>query len=326
MGKKASTKKATTKKTTAKKTTAKGALLELSAVPTAGEETPEQGYTLVQAAKILGEPDASLELVLRETHSEEELQAMGAKVGSDRIVEDGERLCSGALLLLQSKDPEIKQACTSAGLTPELVTLLVHALLRLDGMTRTSGQASASKKVSQEVLQAAFDAALAEGKRLRMEIRDRLERVARLDTSVAAQLGQGSVLPTSTGGLASQLDTLASLVDGAVQHKEPRVQGLARLRGLRSQDAEALRQVAGRLRELAQHRGSEGRPKAAERQANLDVQDGYCLVLLSELLGAWRGVARRSRKVQRPMLYQLRSYFQGQSRNSTGENEPSPPS
>jgi hypothetical protein len=61
------------------------------------------------------------------------------------------------------------------------------------------------------------------------------------------------------------------------------------------------------------------------RQARLDVLDGYCLVLITHVLGARRGVAWRTRKVRKPSLIRLRSYFQGRFREDDDEPAPTPP-
>jgi len=231
-------------------------------------EGDEQGYTLRQAAALLGEPDAALDAALRAGHPDDELQAEGARVASDRIVEDGERLCSQATLLLQSGEEDIQKSRLSAGLTREL----------------------------------------------RLEIRERLERVANVDRAMEARLAQRSVQPSKASGLAEHLDELALLVEGTLEGS-PEAQGLARLRGLSQADAEALRRVAGQLRVAEQEEGSDGRARATERQARLDVLDGHCLLLVGEVLGALKNMARRTRKVRRPTLYRLRGYFEGSKRH-----------
>lgn len=282
---------------------------------------PSLGYTLEQAARVLPSPDAALEAALRQAHPAEQLQSEGAKVASDRIVEDGERLCSQALLLLQSDDVDIKQACVHAGLTRPLVTLLVHGLLRLDGAVHQAQQATLEGQKARASSTASMEQAVAEGRRLRLEIRDRLEAVALVDAAVSKQLASDSVQPSSADALAQQLDALAGALRVVLDGKDTTSRGLAALRGLSSGDISELEQAAQALRQGAQEQGSDGRAGAAERQARLDVLDGYCLVLLGHVLGALRGVARRTRKARRPTLIRLRSYFQGRS---GGDDEPAP--
>ncbi|MCS6899219.1 MAG: hypothetical protein RMJ98_00900 [Myxococcales bacterium] len=285
---------------------------------------PSLGYTLEQAARVLPSPDATLESAIRQAYSDEQLQTEGAKVASDRIVEDGERLCSQALLLLQSDDEDIKNACAKAGLTRPLVALLVHGLLRLDGVAHQTQQATLEGQKARATSAANLEQAVAEGRRLRLEIRNRLEAVALVDAAVNKQLASSSVQPTSADGLAQQLDALAGVLQAILSGKDATTHGLAMLRGLSKEDVSALKQAAERLRRGAQEQGSDGRAGAAERQARLDVLDGYCLVLIAHVLGALRGVARRTRKVRRPSLIRLRSYFQGRSRDED-EPEPAPP-
>jgi hypothetical protein len=47
-------------------------------------------------------------------------------------------------------------------------------------------------------------------------------------------------------------------------------------------------------------------------------------MLIGQVLGALRGVARRTRKVQRPALIRLRNYFQGRSGDDDPTPEPAP--
>lgn len=182
-------------------------------------------------------------------------------------------------------------------------------------------QTTTGAQAEREASAAVMADTVVEAKRLRQEIRERLKRVGKTDAAVGKQLAQDASQPTTATALASQLDNLAHLLDQTLAHRERKVQGLARLRGLSPDDATTLRQWAGKLREAQQSRGSNGRARAAERQANLDVQDGSCLLLLGELLGALRSAARRTRKVRRPTLYRLRGYFQGHGGH---DEEPAP--
>ena len=281
----------------------------------------ERGYTLADAQRVLGAPDAAHEEAVRAGHPDEELQRKGAAVASDRIVEDGERIASQATAILLSQDADVQTAARAAGLTKALVALLVDGLLRLDGTAHQSADQTSAGRTDRQSRTAAIEAATTTGRRLRLEMRERLQQVTRADAALAQQLTTGSRQPTTADGLASQLDTLARLVEGSLGHGDTRVRALASLRGLTTEDVKALRQAAGALRDADQASGRGGSAVGAERQARLDILDGYCLVLLSAVFGALRTMAQRTRKVRRPYWVRLRSQMKDEGEEQPPEEE-----
>ncbi|RYE93240.1 MAG: hypothetical protein EOO75_04820 [Myxococcales bacterium] len=266
----------------------------------------ERGYTLADAREVLGPVDVMLEGAIRAAHPDEELQKRGSEVGSERIVADGERIASQAVALLLSDDDDVREAARAAGLTRPLVALLVEGLLRLDGAFHLLQDAGTAGRSERQTSAQAIEAATVSGRRLRLETRERLQQVARADSAIALQLEAGGRQPTTADALAGQLDILARLVEGTLGHGDPKIRALVELRGLTADDAKALRQAAGALRNADQASGSDGRAAGAERQARLDILDGYCLVLLRAVFGALRTMAHRTRKVRRPSWVRLR--------------------
>jgi hypothetical protein len=250
---------------------------------TPASEVAEVTYSLERAAEVLGEPDGGLEEALRASHPDEVLRAEGIKVASERIITDGERLCSQALSILVSKEPDVLKAASSAGLSRGWLSLTVASLLRLRGQA-TQGQQHRKVSARQRAsASASLDAAVAEGRRLRRLALERLPLVVRGQPDLEATLQQNRQSPVDVDALAGQLEGLASLILAVVQHKDTVVRTIALARQFSANEGEELRKSADAIRVAKDVKGPAGAARQREQQAVLDVLDGLCLLLLGEV-------------------------------------------
>jgi hypothetical protein len=144
---------------------------------------------------------------------------------------------------------------------------------------------------------------------LRQTTRRKLSLLLKLDRVLLDRAQTSATTPPNGEQLARQLDDLAGVVRAAVSHTSPGVRTLAAARALTAQSASDLTAAAEQLRAALNARQGDVRDKTQERQATLDIQDGYCLVLLGELLTILRDMADRTPKVRRPTLLRLQGYF-----------------
>jgi hypothetical protein len=287
---------------------------EREGTPVAGQE---ESYTLEQAAVKLGPGDAALEQALREGHADDELQAEGAKVASERILADGERLCSKALVHLGDPDPDVLQALRKVGLTRPIVALTVDALLRLKGAVVRGAEAGASGAENKAAATLTIEQATARGRQLREDMLGRLQLVQRADAQLSRAFAALLARPTTAERLTSQLEGLAALVRGVIQHSSDAVRALAASKGLDPEDADELDSAAEELHGAIARRVANDPTRRQQRQAVLDVLDGLCLLLIDDVLQALRAAHRRTPKIARPQIHTLASYF-----GSRGRGEP----
>jgi hypothetical protein len=266
-------------------------------------------FSLERAAGVLGAADPLLEQAIRASHPDEVLRAEGIKLASERILADGERLCNHALSLLESKDPEVQKALVGAGLSRGWLALTVDALLRLKGHASQGKQQRHASAQHKAATTASLEATVAEGRKRRRLALERLELVVKGRPDLETALQQNRQSPTNFEELAGQLDGLATLIEGTLQHTDPLIRTLAQARRLSQEEASALRTGAQLIRESLDTKGPAGTARQKEHQAILDVLDGLCLLLLGEVFRALRTVAELTPKARRPTLYTLRSYY-----------------
>jgi hypothetical protein len=286
-------------------------------------EDEEGSYRLSTAAQRLGPPDPALEQALREAHPDEILRAEGIKVATDRILADGERLCSKALVHLESKDPEVQQAARRAGLTRPLLALTVDALRRLQGTRDQLEEEQGTRAKKRFVKAVSLETALARGRALKRQTLERLVLVRKADVVLAEAIGRAAERATQPEQLATQLTALSSLVGGLSEHASPTVRTLAAAKALGKDDAEELTQVAELIR-LASGQITPRNTRHEEQQAILDVLDGLCLVLLDDVLRALRAMARTTGKIHKPRLHTLAGYFGARGKAEEEPEEPAP--
>jgi hypothetical protein len=288
-------------------------------------EEEEGSYRLATLAQRLGPPDAALEKALRATHSDDTLQGEGARVATDRILADGERLCSKALVHLESKDPEVQQVARKAGLTQPLLALTVDALRRLQGTQQETEEAQGKQTKRRFVAAVSLETALARGRALKRQTLERLVLVGKADVDLGKAIQQAAERATRPEQLAAQLATLAPLVGGLASHSNPTVRALATAKALTEEDATELAQSAELIRQAVERTVSRD-TRREEQQAQLDILDGLCLVLLDDVLRALRAMARATGKVRKPTLRTLASYFgaRGKAEEEPEESAPGP--
>src|ERR1700759_5377455 len=118
----AKTKKATRAAKTASPRVADEAQIASKATKTA----PSDRYNLVQQHQRLGAADPQAKAALAASHSRDELLEEGREVASGRILDDGTRLGSHALVLLESGDAKVLATAAEAGLTRHTLALTVE--------------------------------------------------------------------------------------------------------------------------------------------------------------------------------------------------------
>lgn len=307
MGKESKKTESKSKKTSSK-TAKKTAGLVKHATPSTSAPA-ENTYSLERAASVLGEVEPLLEQALRASHPDEALRSEGVKVASERILADGERLCSDALALLESKDKDVRQALDGAGLSRGWLALTVDALLRLKGQASQGKDHRQSSARQKATTGASLESALAEGRKNRRLALERLALVVKGRPELETSFQQNRQTPTSTEALTSQLDGIAAMIDSILQPADPMLRALALARQFSAAEAEALRQGAKEIREARDIKGPAGAARQKEHQAILDVLDGLCLLLLREVFRALGTAAELTPKVRRPTLYTLRTYY-----------------
>lgn len=288
-----------------------------------GPGAEETGYRLAEAAQRLEAPDAALEQAIREVHPDEVLHAEGVQVATDRILADGERLCSKALVHLESKDPEVQQAARKAGLTRPLVALTVDALRRLQGTQEQVASGREKQSSKRAVGAVTIESAVAQGRALKRQTLERLTLVRKADVVLEEAILQASARALKPAQLAAQLTSLATIVGGLSTHTNATVRSLAAAKALGGEDATELAQAAELITRITS-RLTPGNVRNEEQQAQLDVLDGLCLVLIDDVLRALRAMARMTGKVRRPVLFNLLTYFGNRGKAEDEPEEPTP--
>ena len=273
-------KKSPAKKSPAKEPTSPGT------PPVPGDEgTPEGGpqFALSALAAELGAPDPALIAALLQDTPDSELVERGTRIASAKVVTDGVRMFGIGWTFYKGATAAQKQRLR--GCSRELLALGVAEILRLEQLVdqqQAQRQHEGSvREVSATAQSTAWDTALA----LRGQAEDALRGAAgsrEARTAVSEAVGTAE----TSAALARGLAALAKLLEDWLTAKDPALKLRLELFTLDAGYAKELQRASETLRQTDAN--VKNRPQNARvSQAQLDRQDGLCLLLLDRVMRAF---------------------------------------
>ncbi len=294
------------------------------AVSAPPEAPDEGGHSLADLARRLGPPDRELEKAVRSGHPDDALQREGARVASERILEDGPRLCSKGFTHLESTDPDVQLAARKTGLTRPMLALTVDVLQRLAVNAGAMSTERGKRSDRRQVTTLTIETATSEGRALKRHVIDRLRVLQGVDPAIAATVDRAFERSEKPRQLVDQLTLLAGVVASLPTHPSTAVRALAAAKGFDASDATELTQAADAIKQASSRSAGGASAQQEEKQAVLDVLDGLCLVLIDDLVRTLRAMARLTPKVRKPVLFGLASYFGARGKADDEPHAPAP--
>lgn len=263
--------------------------------------TPTHTYTLTQLVQLLGAPSDADRVLFAVTEDTATMQEMGAKMASNRILTDGERWL-GQVYTAQKE--------LAADTQPIPAALLRVTLAELQKLSAYQTNAKSDKATQEQARAVAITEAREARTSLladRQKVLTLLRTAARGDATLLAAIESIVGTVETPVGLQVSVQQLLQLARTWIA-----VGGLAgqRLRVLRVTDAEIARihEAAGAYVEL-QARADGARTALPVTQTEIDIQDGICLVLLTELYRLSKALRLQDLSVPALHPIALRSFF-----------------
>ncbi|HSN99307.1 MAG TPA: hypothetical protein VLS89_13520, partial [Candidatus Nanopelagicales bacterium] len=271
---------------------------------------PESAQTLDSLRDALGAPDEALRRRIFRHVTEEQLTRDGVQIDSISVIEDAPRFVASALTIIARLEPGRRQNLL---LPPGVFAVFVDEALRLRQMKRdhnATARAGATDKADREAT-------------LRREMREgiALRDVALGGIRAALSEGQFRKAEKLAGDAASSerlgagLNALGDFLDGI--SAEGDAEDLAALKEW------GLEGMGARLRARAEGVIAAGKaaaqPARRVSQRSLDIQDGRVLLLVGQVLRAFKLAQRADRALLLPELNKVAWFFASSSGGSKGE-------
>ena len=249
---------------------------------------------LEQMAEALGPPSEEVLAALNPPESQESFRANGAKIATERVLTDMQRILGQAYVYWQQAGPAQRRVLR--GFSKPLLAAAVDRALALRALRRGSTSANVADKAARASTAAAASAAFRDGLILRDQAQTVLRTTIGTDPAARERLTVAVGTAETDESLAAGLGQLADL--GQTLIDDSRTSARAAIAGLDTEYVAELAAAAESVRAAATQSSGRLAAKLANQGA-LDALDGLCIELLSNIIHAFDAARDRDGTVPR---------------------------